>query len=244
MATGILRGVADRRHVSWFRCVVIEEGESRHADRVHRARQRRRKVGGQPGAQRVRAHGPRSRPGCGPGVPRWRCRLGRLAEGDGRVVRRRGDLPAVAGCLFGGHGGRGRGHRRALRWQGLDGDEHHRRGGGASDGRPRRGRRCAAGRLSGVGRLPPCGDGQHRHLRRLRAGGLRACPARAHDHGAADPAHGPARLGVGPQGGDQLPGDRQPGHALRGTHHLGGGRHGPRHGLRGDPDVVGQLVRP
>ena len=62
--------------------------------------------------------------------------------------------------------------------QDLDGDVHHRRGRGQT---PRRAMVIAAGRrgggLPGLGRLPPRGDRQHRHLRRLRPRHIRAHPA-------------------------------------------------------------------
>ena len=101
-----------------------------------------------------------------------------------------------------------------------------------------------AGRLPRLRRLPPGRDRQHRDFRRRRARGLRTVAARAQGHGPADSPHRPTGLGLGAQGGDQLSRHGEPRLPVRGAGDREDGRHGPQHGLRGDPHLLGQLLRP
>ena len=102
-----------------------------------------------------------------------------------------------------------------------------------------------ARRLSGVGRLSSGRHRQHLDLRRLRARYVfeRLLPVLT-AMGRRILHTGPAGLGLGPQGAHQLPRHRQPGDPLRGPGDREGRRHGPQHDLRGDPHLLGQLLRP
>jgi 3-hydroxyisobutyrate dehydrogenase len=100
-------------------------------------------------------------------------------------------------------------------------DVDHRRGRGQTPRRTGRGARRGGGRLSGLGRLPPRGYRQYRHLRRLRPRHVRAYPAADH-HGPPYPAHRRDRQRLGAQGHHELPRHRQPDQLFRGAGHREG----------------------
>ena len=196
----------------------------RRLDRIRRAGQRRGEAGRIGRPQRVRPRRPRPRPVAGRRVRRRRRRRCRHA----RELAERCDVvitclpnPAASAAVVEGPDGLLAGWSEGKIWLEMSTTDEAEI---TRLGRSHRGGRGRAGRLPGVGRVPPCGDGQHLDLRGLRAFDLRTRAAAADGARPSGPAHRPARDRVSAEGGDQLSRHREPDHPRRGTHHDGRGR--------------------
>ena len=139
---------------------------------IHRARQCRREVGGEFAAEQLPPAGSRLGSRRGAFVVGGRRGVVGLPGGASARVGNGDHLLAESGGGVGGDGGFGRNLVRLVAGENLGGDEHDRRVRSPAPGRVGFGERRVGAGLSGVRRMPPRGDRQHRHLRRMRPGNI------------------------------------------------------------------------